>query len=320
MATQLGASVFAVPMAWYLVRLTVWVSMSAALGMMYLGTLISLFIPENLPSNNSKTQNDPSTTPLLDGDQPNHSDWQSGMPDPDTDIEATRTKGLLHSLNVRLLAQLNLLTTSPLLIILILTFFANSLGLRAFSILFQYVSSRFSISLSTASLFIPLNASVNFFVLFFVLSALMHVPFLAKLSTPAKVLRVAQCSLLLLILGLLGIGLAPRVETIVVTIVVYALGAGYFGAVRSFVTSMVRADQVGQLYGILGIVDTAGSLVSGPVLSAFFGLGMRLGGLLTGLPFLFKAGLYSIVVVVLWSLKARPHWAILNDYRYEQCL
>jgi hypothetical protein len=51
------------------------------------------------------------------------------------------------------------------------------------------------------------------------------------------------------------------------------------------------------------MLDTAGTVVSGPALSKLFGWGLALGGLWSGIPFFFAASLFGLVGVVIWVIR-----------------
>jgi hypothetical protein len=51
------------------------------------------------------------------------------------------------------------------------------------------------------------------------------------------------------------------------------------------------------------MLDTAGTEVSGPVLTKMFSWGLALGGSWSGIPFFFAAVLFSLVGVVIWVIR-----------------
>jgi hypothetical protein len=290
MATNLAGTVLAVPLAWYFVRFSIWLPMLLGFGFILSGTLLTLLIPETL---DKKMEDGPAMEPLLDR---HHDDNNQNEPIPKP-LHKTLISRMIQFPN-----QLQFVFASPLLAILAITFFANSLGQRVLTLLLQFASTRFNTTLSTASLLIPLSATLNFLVLVCVLPWINSQP-ANDHDTPAKDLAIARASIILLVIGLVGIALSPHIAAFVVALTIYAFGAGYSGASRSLVTSFVERDQVGRLYAVLAMLDMTGTVVSGPALGKMFSWGLALGGLWSGLPFFFAAGLFSLVGVVIWVIR-----------------
>jgi MFS family permease len=293
MATNLAGTVLAVPLAWYFVRFSLWLPMLLGFGCILSSTLLTLLIPETL---DRQKEHDPARETLLDGNQDGNNH--------DIPVHKALPKTLITHL-VQFLHQLQFVFASPLLTILAVTFFANSLGRSVLMLLLQFASNRFDITLSEASLLMPLSATLNFAVLVIILPWIHSHPINNHdiHDAATKDLNIARASIILLVLGLVGIALSPHIAVLALAITVYALGAGYSGASRSLVTSFVDRDQVGRLYAVLAMLDTAGTVVSGPALSKLFGWGLALGGLWSGMPFFFVALLFGLVGVVIWVIR-----------------
>jgi len=293
MAANLAGTVLAVTLAWYFVRFSLWLPMLLGFGCILSGTLLTLLIPETL---GKQKGDNPAREPLLDG---NHDDNHQDVP-----VHKASPKTLLTHL-VQFLHQLQFVLASPLLTILAVTFFANSLGKSVLMLLLQFASNRFDMTLSEASLLIPLSATLNFAVLAIILPWINSHPINNHdiHDAATKDLNIARASIVLIILGLVGIALSPHIAVLALAITVYALGAGYSGASRSLVTSFVERNQVGRLYAVLAMLDTAGTVVSGPALSKLFSWGLALGGLWSGIPFFFAAMLFGLVGVVIWVIR-----------------
>ena len=67
---------------------------------------------------------------------------------------------------------------------------------------------------------------------------------------------------------------------------------------------MVSPENLTMLYTAVGLVQIFADATSGPLYSSLFSLGMKLGGVLTGAPFL-AAGILFVVSLVLW-MSLRP--------------
>ena len=84
--------------------------------------------------------------------------------------------------------------------------------------------------------------------------------------------------------------------------VVFALGAGFAQAIRSFVTSLVAKEHTGVLYMMIAIVDAVGSLVAPPFFGWSLAAGLKPDAKIKGLPFVLAALLYAISAISVWSI------------------
>lgn len=82
----------------------------------------------------------------------------------------------------------------------------------------------------------------------------------------------------------------------------FALGAGFAQAIRSFVTSLVSRENTGVLYMMIAIVDAVGSLVAPPFFGWSLAAGLKPDAKIKGLPFVLAALLYAISAISVWSI------------------
>lgn len=113
------------------------------------------------------------------------------------------------------------------------------------------------------------------------------------LSISARDLVISRASVWLLTIGSLVISMAPIVELVALGVVLFALGSGFSPAARSLATAFVHADQTGTLYSAMGLMQSVGGLVAGPLLATSFGWALKQGREWTGIPFLLVAGLFA---------------------------
>lgn len=136
-------------------------------------------------------------------------------------------------------------------------------------------------------------------------------------------LALSQGSIVFLILGTLGMGFSPYSAGVIIcelipnspliyrlvlltnmtAILLFTLGTGFTQALRSFLTSIVPRDDLALLYTMISFADSVGSLCASPVLALAFSAGLKVGGLLAGLPFLVAAFLYGISALSVWSIR-----------------
>jgi hypothetical protein len=110
----------------------------------------------------------------------------------------------------------------------------------------------------------------------------------------------AHTSLLLSVLGALAIALAPSIVLLVPALLLYALGI----ALPMFTYSLLKAPGMGvstesngpgtQLFSVVMLVRTVGTLVGAVVMPALWVAGLGVGGWGLGMPFVVSAGCYAV--------------------------
>lgn len=71
----------------------------------------------------------------------------------------------------------------------------------------------------------------------------------------------------------------------------------------SLATSLVDPAHIGMLYNVFAVSETIGSLISGPMLASSFHFGMKVGGVLTGLPFIITGAILSLASIALFIFR-----------------
>jgi len=75
----------------------------------------------------------------------------------------------------------------------------------------------------------------------------------------------------------------------------YGLGAGYSSSVRVLLTSLTDAPHRSLVFSIMGTLDIIGTLIGGPLWPAIYHVGLGIGELYTGLPFIVAAAMFVLV-------------------------
>lgn len=114
-----------------------------------------------------------------------------------------------------------------------------------------------------------------------------------SLSGRAKDMWLARVSVFLLTLGAFVIGLADSPALMAVGLGAMALGSGYALLIRSLLASVVDKHQIGTLYTMIGVLETVGVLVAGPLLAASYRTGMDWEGAWVGLPYIMAGCLFA---------------------------
>lgn len=171
--------------------------------------------------------------------------------------------------------------------ILILAYSVHSLVYNASDLLVQYVSARFNIPLSRATLILGLQSALIIVHLLCILPAITHIlTTRLRMAAQLKDLLLARWSAFFLSLGLVGIGIAPTMLLLIAALPIEVAGWGFTFLTRSLMTSFVESHHVARLYTVLSLVDTAVLMVGSPVIAALFDRGLSSGsGIAAGLPF-----------------------------------
>ncbi|KAJ5965379.1 major facilitator superfamily domain-containing protein [Penicillium waksmanii] len=171
--------------------------------------------------------------------------------------------------------------------LIVLIFLLASISRQALQLIIPYASKRFSWSIARASFLITLKGIINLVTLLLVLPWL-SVWLSRQMSwSPAiKDLRIVQGSAWLLTFGTLLMAFAAIPELFITGLSLFALGWGFYSALRSLTTALVSPSQVGVLNAGIGLAQSLGSLIAGPIQAAAFGRGLRQGGVALGLPYM----------------------------------
>ncbi|KAL2829492.1 major facilitator superfamily domain-containing protein [Aspergillus cavernicola] len=178
---------------------------------------------------------------------------------------------------------------------IVCTFLLASIGRQALQLVIPYASKRFSWSIPRASFLVTLKGIINLVTLLFILPPLStwlskH----ASMSPALKDLRIVQGSAWLLTLGTILMSLAAQPPLFTFGLCFLALGWGFYSALRSLATALVLSSQVGVLSSCIGLAQSTGSLIAGPILAAAFRHALRMDGLGMGLPYMMTGGLFFL--------------------------
>lgn len=128
---------------------------------------------------------------------------------------------------------------------------------------------------------------------------LLIVPVLSKLvvqPTTPKFFRVAnekdrdlilaRWSYVVYAIGSFILGVSPTLPVFVAGLVVMSLGSGSASFIKSIATSHIDIEHRSRLFSIMALLDVGSNIWATPALAGLFTLGMRLGGVWIGLPYL----------------------------------
>ncbi|PSR76129.1 major facilitator superfamily domain-containing protein [Coniella lustricola] len=190
-------------------------------------------------------------------------------------------------------------------LILVASFLIVDFSRQSLTILLQYISKRYDISLAKASYLLSYRGLATLIVYAAILPTLdTLVEKRLGLSAQMKDLQLARLSIILSSLGFGILFAAPSLKVIIIALGFLTLGTGFGSFVRSLLSSVVEPDVIGTMYTTLSIMDSLGSIAAGPIVSGLFNISMDLEGVWVGIPFL-SSFLLSCVIAVL-VLAVRP--------------
>jgi hypothetical protein len=189
----------------------------------------------------------------------------------------------------------------------------------------QYVSKRYNWRISQASFLLSYRNVVNLILLSAIMPAVSSILLRRGYDARSKDLWISRASILALASGAFIIGLSPIISMLVIGkilkslnlflhamgktyrsligLTVFALGHGFVPVVVSLATSFIEPEHTGLLYTAMGISEAIGKLANGPLLTGSFELGMRVGGLLLGLPFVVTGIMLTVSGVNMFILR-----------------
>jgi len=174
-------------------------------------------------------------------------------------------------------------------------------GQACANLVLQYTSRRYGWSLSKVAYLSSVRAAIMIVALLGLLPLSSHYLLQRRSYTVRnKDALLLRMSYILVTIGLLVEGLAQNVPLFVVGCCIATVGMGASALIRSFLSALVKQDEVGRLFAVMSLVWTAAMLVASPVVAKLFAVGARNGGTWSGLPFLFSGLLFAVATVVIW--------------------
>ncbi|ODA83166.1 hypothetical protein RJ55_01677 [Drechmeria coniospora] len=176
--------------------------------------------------------------------------------------------------------------------------------------LLQYMTKRFGLTWSTATLYSTVINSTSVVVLLFML------PMASSLLTKRfgyDVLRrdllLARISVLFLVVGSFSLAFAAVPWLFISSLVTTSLGVGFIALCRALLNAIVEPHTIATLNTTISTLETLVGLVGAPALGWLLGRGIELGGPWFGLPFLVTAICSAFVLVAVIAFKVPNDFA-----------
>jgi len=181
--------------------------------------------------------------------------------------------------------------------------FLNALAKSVKILLHQWASKRFGWTLAQVGMLMSMETLLNAIIL-------MALPLLYRyLTERAQLMKewidiwVVRWSLLVTVIGLISVGLSSTGFGFLIGLAVAAFGVGFTDALKSYVTGLVRQEDITLLYSCATTVETGAELVSGPMWAGLFSVGLSIGGVGGSLPFLCSGVLVFFSGFVLYGME-----------------
>lgn len=281
-AFNLLASLLMPPLAAWWMSYNAWIPALVGTVLMALSLVLFVWCPETRGyKDNDVTDPVPTSAAAADND----------LPVPPPDLSATREPistdfPMLRAIDPR--TSLSFLTDDWRVPVLITPFLLHMLLSLSVGLALQYLSKRYALTFSEATLVMTIRNGVTVLLLFVI------IPYVStfvmerySLSGPRKDLYLARTSQAILAVGWLLVGLSPNLVSVIISLAIASLGQGAALLLRSFLTSLIPSHHIARVYTTISIVDDLGIMVGAPLLAGLFKEGLGLGGLWVGLPFYF---------------------------------
>ncbi|KAK4159212.1 major facilitator superfamily domain-containing protein [Cladorrhinum sp. PSN259] len=216
----------------------------------------------------------------------------------------------------------DILTTRPRnFALLLLSMFLTSLASADTKLLVQYISKRYHWTFASAGYLLSGKAVVNFVLLTIVIPRLLAWRSCKRRDDDTQdemYLTYTKICIAISVVGAVAISLADAVYLLVPSLFLYALGS----ALPIFTLSLLKSPSVSppldtgngtdmetalaeetQVFSIVMLIKTLGSLVGAPLVAACWIRGIALGGGALGLPYMVSAGCYAAAVFVVSGMR-----------------
>lgn len=279
----LGAKLIATALTYYTMAVSTWLCLYTSIGVSFFASIISYFIPESgagVPKSRFNGKTPPQ--PLFDLDDLTIRD---------------RLNNLVHSVKaaVRWACVENrsaALVTSTLIL--------TSLGGYAKILELQYITKRYGTSWPEAAMLLNSRTITSLVLYIAVIPAIsQYLTKSLRLTPTQKDLLLARVSILFNVLGCVIVGLAFNIPIVVIGTVIMSFGSGFIVSCMSLVSSLVPGGKSSSLYTVIGLMQSVGILISGPIIAAIFKVGLNMGGIWIGMPYIVVAGTYGLTFVIL---------------------
>ncbi|KAI8633160.1 MFS general substrate transporter [Xylariaceae sp. FL1651] len=199
-------------------------------------------------------------------------------------------------------------------IFLIFVFAGHSMLASTFSILLQYSSKRYDLTLSTATLLVTIYNGIRVAMLLLVVPLVnAGIKKFCRVSEQQKDLYTSRAGFVVVFIGWALIALSPNVPMFSISLVIAAAGtAPVYLLLRSFLSSLILEEHTARVYSAASTLDTVGFMLGAALVPNLYKYGMETGWI--GLPFFFF-GLIGLLSAIVMFLNKPTHTILEQDER-----
>ena len=168
--------------------------------------------------------------------------------------------------------------------------------------LVQYVSTRYKWTIAQANLLLSFKPALSVPLFIYIIPSMSR--YLLRFMKPdAKDLRLARISILLLTLGTLGIGLSPSIAALIPSLIIQTCGSGFVFLIRSLIATLVDKGEMARLFTVIEILQSAGNVIASLAITTVFQAGLEMGGRWVGLAWMMTSLLFGMVGGAVWLFR-----------------
>ncbi|KAI1824908.1 major facilitator superfamily domain-containing protein [Xylaria intraflava] len=184
---------------------------------------------------------------------------------------------------------------------LIISIFLSRVPLQHEQLIPQYISTRYSISLSSATALTAVQSGLVV-ILCIVIIPSVNRRHRDKIVVQRHDLLFSRISAGVIFLTFLGVALAPNLLLLASALLLSSFGWGFWSFLRSLLSSLAEAHSVARLYTLVAVIEAVGHTVGNPLLAFLFTRGLEIRGWLYGLPFLVCSFIMLVHILSLMAL------------------
>lgn len=129
------------------------------------------------------------------------------------------------------------------------------------------------------------------------------------MSARRKDLWIVKLSGALQVAASVAVAFAPSPAVLISGVALSGLTAGYGVCMRSLMTSLLSND-IAMLYTLIGMFEILGTIAANPLLSASFRMGLKLGGVWFGLPYMIAGLLYTFAFCLIACMRISDYESV----------
>jgi hypothetical protein len=321
-----GAEFFASLVSSWLMTLDPWIPTLIGFGIVMVGMLFALSLPETMPAVAPKPKgqynvelsdlfsDDDSFAKSSDQKREEEIDTSSVIDDPFeespqfTKAKASKKQTIFTKIHIccrSYLSPYTFILGNKRILLLLTAFLVYRLSRGSSWFLVQYISTRYNWSLAQANFLVSFKPALSVPLFLYVIPALSRY-LLRYMKADAKDLRLARISILLLTLGTLGIGLAPSIPALIPSLILQNSGSGFVFLIRSLVATLVEKDEMARLFTAIEILQSGGNVIASLSITTVFQAGLEMGGPWIGLAWMMTSTLFGMVGLAIWKFRLPP--------------